>query len=134
MLHQPKVLIADDDVGLLTALAVRLRAAGYAVRTAQDCYQAVQLANRWRPDVIVLDLRMPAGDGCIVQDRIESSRKGLLRVAPVIFLTGERSAQVDAMSACGRAFAVLHKPCDTQTLIGVIEDALHRSPVSTVID
>ncbi len=133
MQGQPRILIADDDRALLTAITARMRAAGFEVRVAEDCYQAVQVANRWQPDVVVLDVRMPAGDGFSVQDRIASIRSGRMRRTPIIFLTGERSARIEAMASSGKAFAVLHKPCRSEELIDTVEAALRESRDKIVI-
>lgn len=116
-----KILIADDDHGLLTSLAVRLRSAGYEVSCAQDGYQAVEQARRTRPDVIILDVHMPAGDGFTVQDRLNKMTD--FAGTPVIYLTGERSEQVRSLVEAHGAVALLFKPFDTGELLATVREA-----------
>lgn len=119
-----RILLADDDRTLLASLSTRLRAAGFEVRCAQDGYQAVQIANRWRPDAAILDINMPAGDGFSVHDRIESLRGGVLKGVPIIYLTGERSTRVSLAAKAHGAFALVHKPYDARELIDTLEAAV----------
>ena len=133
MQHTPRVLIADDDRSLLAAILTRLKNAGFEVQAAQDGYQAVQIASRWRPDVAILDINMPAGDGMSVQERLTTMRGGLLGGVPIIYLTGEHSPRVDAIKRTNQAFAVLHKPCGSEELIETVESALRGTRHSVVI-
>ncbi len=120
----PRILVADDDRTLLTSLSTRLRAAGFEVRCAQDGYQAVHLASRWKPDVAILDINMPAGDGFSVHERMESLRGGGLKGVPIIYLTGERSARVALAAKAHGAFALVHKPYDARELIETLDAAI----------
>jgi len=117
-----KILIADDDHALLTSLAVRLRSEGYEVVCAQDGYQAVEQARRVGPDVIILDVHMPAGDGFTVQDRLDKMSD--FAGTPVIYLTGERSEHVRALVEAHGAFALLLKPFDTGDLLATVREAI----------
>ncbi|MEY3162394.1 MAG: Transcriptional activator protein CzcR [Planctomycetota bacterium] len=116
-----KILIADDDRDLLASLSIRLQAAGYDVCAVQDSYQAVAQARRSAPDVLVLDINMPAGDGFTVQDRVD--RMSTVHHVPVIYLTGERSERVASLTRSKHAFAVLYKPFDTADLLKAIQAA-----------
>jgi len=128
MTGMPKVLVADDDRRLLESLTVRLGNAGFEVRCAQDGYQAVQLASRWRPDVAILDINMPAGDGFSVHDRIKSLRGGILDGVPIIYLTGERSPRIELSAKAHGAFALIHKPYDVASLVETLDAALSGPP------
>jgi two-component system response regulator GlrR len=114
-----KILIADDDRDLLASLSIRLQAAGYEVCAVQDSYQAVAQARRSAPDVLVLDINMPAGDGFTVQDRVD--RMSTVHHVPVIY--GERSERVASLVRSKHAFAVLYKPFDTAELLQAIQAA-----------
>lgn len=83
--NEKLILVADDDKDLVMALAIRLRAAGYTVVTAHDGEGAFDLANKNKPDLIILDVRMPAGGGFSAIDRMKHSLN--TRNIPVIFLT-----------------------------------------------
>jgi DNA-binding response OmpR family regulator len=117
-----KVLIADDDKALLTSLSVRLKAEGYEVVSVQDSYQAVEQACKSWPDVLILDINMPAGDGFTVQERVD--KMAHLHAIPVIYLTGERSVRVAEMAKAQHAFAVMFKPFDTKELLATIRAAV----------
>jgi DNA-binding response OmpR family regulator len=121
-----KILIADDDPALLGSLAIRLRATGYEVICAQDGYQTVSAAKRECPDLILLDVNMPAGDGFTVHQRLGELEETAF--TPVVYLTGSRSEDLsDTVFRMG-ASALVHKPFDTGELLDVIAEALERTP------
>src|ERR1700679_642757 len=72
-----KILIIDDDQHLLMGLTARLEANGYSVVSATDAISAIAVALNEAPDLVILDLGLPAGDGLLVLDRI----KGLADLA-----------------------------------------------------
>ena len=65
-----KILVVEDDQNIALALVVRLRAAGYEVMTAPDAVLAVSMALKHRPDLILLDLLIPGGNGFLVAERV----------------------------------------------------------------
>ncbi|MDH3584334.1 MAG: response regulator [Phycisphaerae bacterium] len=109
-----KILIADDDPDVLKKLAVWLRTEGHDVTVAHDGYQAVEFARRSRPDLMILDIHMPGGDGFSVQDRTE--RLAGLEYIPVIYLTHDRSSSTAELVEQHGAVAVLYKPFSTDDL------------------
>ena len=119
-----KVLIADDSEKLLAALQVQLQAYGFEVTTCTDAYTALARARTDAPDVLVLDIRMPAGDGFSVLERMAKIPE--LRDLPVIYITGDQSVELDLraeqMGACG----LIHKPIVLSALIKMIDSAAHR--------
>ncbi|MBT8484564.1 MAG: response regulator [Phycisphaerales bacterium] len=116
-----KLLIADDDRSLLQALGIRLAAAGYEVIAAVDGYQAVHFAQEHHPDIVVLDIHMPAGDGFSVQERMRKHCE--LHGTPVVYLTGDRTAEVRSMAE-ERGAALVYKPFDTGELLATIKETL----------
>src|SRR5580692_2364852 len=80
-----KILIVDDDPDLRQALRLRLRANHYDTVHAVDEYSAIAQAYKEQPNLIILDLGLPAGDGFIVLDRLQRDDK--LSGIPVIVLT-----------------------------------------------
>jgi hypothetical protein len=83
--RQWKIMIADDDPGLRLALDIRLRANHYKTLSVGDGYSALALAQRERPDLILLDLGLPGASGTAVLERIRASPA--LAPIPVIVLT-----------------------------------------------
>jgi PleD family two-component response regulator len=67
-----KILIIDDDPHLLLGLTPRLAASNYSVVTATDAISAVSVARKEVPDLIILDLGLPGGDGFLVLERIRN--------------------------------------------------------------
>jgi CheY-like chemotaxis protein len=115
------VLLVDDDQTVQLTIGVRLKSMGYTVYTAKDAAMAVSVARNNSPEVIVLDISMPAGDGFMVAERL----KNLVNCAsvPVIFITSsikdnyrERALQLGAVS-------FIQKPFDATQLADAIESA-----------
>lgn len=117
-----KILIADDDQNLLLALSVRLEAEGYDVVRAQDAYQALERTRQTNPDLLLLDINMPAGNGFSVQERIANIDE--LSSTPIIYITGEDSDRVNRTAQELGAFAVVPKPFETEDLLETIRAAM----------
>ncbi len=124
--EKKKILIVDDERDIVKALMIRLQGAGYEVVTAFDGAQGVFMAHKEKPDLIILDIRMPAGDGFSVAQRLKRSIHTF--TIPVIFLTGspEETAEEKAM-ALGARFYV-KKPYDPEELLDAIRRALEEEP------
>src|SRR5438046_10164331 len=84
-LGRAKIMIVDDDPELRMALKMRLRANQYETVSACDGYSAIALAQKERPNLIILDLGLPAGNGYSVLKRLQES--DALSSIPVIVLT-----------------------------------------------
>jgi DNA-binding response OmpR family regulator len=119
------ILVADDDVAFLQALTIRLGSEGYDVVAARDAVQAVGVARRCTPDLLILDVNMPAGDGFTVQQRIQSIDG--MRDVPAINLTGDRSTRASAAARAMQARALLYKPLDTGRLLVTVAEILGAS-------
>jgi len=121
-----RILIVDDERDIVKALTIRLQRAGYEVVTAFDGAQAIFMAYKEKPDLIILDVRMPAGDGFSVAEKLKESSNTV--AIPVIFLTGspEKNSEEKAM-ALGARFYV-KKPYDPEELLDAIERALEKEP------
>ncbi len=115
------ILIADDDLALVQALAIRFKNAGFNVVCGSDSYHALQQAMTARPDLIILDINMPCGDGFTVQQRLQQAAHV---AAPVIYLTGDKSERVVQISKQLGAYALLYKPFEIQQLLATVHQAL----------
>ena len=120
------ILAVDDDLDTLIGLSIRLRAAGYHVLIAGDAANAVHSAVKDSPDLIVLDISMPGGNGFIVLDLLKSD----LATAsiPVIVLTGRDAAATEEKVLAMGAAAFLRKPPDNAALLRAVE--AHTAHVS----
>ena len=86
-----KILVIDDEQGIRNLLDTLLRRKGYDVVLAESGRQGLELFRRERPDVIVLDLKMPEMDGLTVLRQIKNLDPG----KPVIILTGAGTADAE---------------------------------------
>ena len=102
---QPKILIVDDDADHRRGLNLRLRANHYDTAFAADAMQAVSAARKDRPDLVLLDLSLPGGDGIVVMERFRANAE--LSVIPVIVITGRDPLVNRATRARGRRRGVL---------------------------
>ena len=121
-MNPKKILVVDDDPEMRLALTIRLRANNYDVCVAVDGVSAVSEARKQMPDVILLDLGLPAGDGFTVLERLKALDS--LAHIPVIVVSGRnRAANQDrALNAQARAF--LQKPVKNAELLAMIEKVL----------
>jgi CheY-like chemotaxis protein len=88
----PTILIADDDRELVQVLALRCRALGVRVTCAHDALTALNLMQPSMPDLICLDVNMPAGNGISVCEMLASEPKW--SKTPVIILTGRTDPEI----------------------------------------
>ncbi len=119
------ILVADDDKDLVTALSIRLRAAGYAVVGAHDGDEAYEVAHESKPDLIILDVRMPAGGGFASIDKIKHSLT--TRSIPVIFLTAFDDEEMREEARRQGAVGFFRKPFDDAEFMGAIRNVLSKS-------
>ena len=120
-----KILIVDDDADLRQALRLRLRANRYETVTAGDGYSAIAQAYKEHPNLIILDLGLPAGDGFVVLDRLQKDDK--LSNIPVIVLTARDPQSTESLVLQSGAAAFFQKPADNTELLGVIRATLSQA-------
>jgi len=120
--HQ--ILIVDDDEDILNFLGYNVTNAGYQILTASNGVEALELATKHKPDLILLDLMMPGMDGIEVCTELRQ-RKGHYQPL-IVFLTAraEDYSQVAALEAGGDDYVV--KPIRPRLLISKIESILRR--------
>jgi DNA-binding response OmpR family regulator len=119
-----KILIVDDDADLRQALKLRLRANHYETVHAGDGYSAIALAHKEQPNLIILDLGLPAGDGFVVLDRLQKDDK--LSTIPVIVLTARDAQSSEQRALKAGATAFFQKPADNAELLEVIRATLPK--------
>ena len=124
-MNRTKIMIVDDDPELRTALKVRLRANHYDTVSACDGYSAIALAQKEHPNLILLDLGLPAGDGYEVLKRLQDSDH--LSHIPVIVLTARDPQANEDRSLEAGAAAFFQKPADNHELLDVIQATLRNA-------
>ncbi len=117
-----KILIVDDDPVIVRILHPHLRTAGYQVIAAADAMQGVQMAMKERPDLILLDLQMPAGGGAGVFESL--SKNVHTALIPIIFVTANRDGEVREACLASGAADFVNKPIDPSDLLVRIRRAL----------
>ena len=120
-----KILIIEDDKDLLRGLNLRLRATGYNTVFASDAVSAISVARKEEPDVIILDIGLPCGDGFTVIQRLTSLAP--TSATPIIIITGRDPSTNKQRALRAGAVAFLHKPFDNEELLATIQKALGES-------
>jgi DNA-binding response OmpR family regulator len=115
-------MVVDDDPDLRLALSVRLRANNFDTVNVCDGYSALAMALKETPNLIILDLGLPAGDGFAVLKQVKQF-PALSRV-PVIVLTGRDPGGNERRSLESGAVAFFQKPADEAELMEVIRTNL----------
>jgi CheY-like chemotaxis protein len=123
-----KILVVDDNEIVLKTISLKLQAAGYHVLTAMDGSDAVSLARREMPDLILLDISFPADVGGVPWDgfrimewfhRLDSARK-----IPVIIMTSSDDPKTKERATAAGAVAFFHKPLEHDYLLRVVRATL----------
>ncbi len=117
-----KILIIEDDPNLRRGMNLRLRAHGYETALAEDGVSAVVVARAERPDLALVDIGLPGGDGFSVMRRLQSlaSTAGM----PMIVITGRDPLTAWPNAEALGAMTLLQKPVDTAKLFATIAEAL----------
>lgn len=123
-----RVLVVDDEASLTELLSMALRYEGWEVRSAGDAASAVLSARDFRPDAVVLDVRMPDMDGSAVLGRL---RRELPQV-PVLFLTGGDGVEerIAGLTAGGDDYVT--KPFSLEDVVARLRGLIRRSGVAAV--
>jgi AmiR/NasT family two-component response regulator len=120
--QRPRVLIAEDEALIRLDLAEMLREEGYqVVGEAGDGQEAVELAESLKPDLVIMDVKMPRRDGIDAAAEIAAKR-----IAPVVVLTAFSQRDLVEKARDAGAMAYLVKPFSISDLVPAIEVALSR--------
>ncbi len=120
---QGKILLVDDDPGLLRLLSIRLRAEGYEVEAVESAHKALAALGRFTPDLVITDLRMDKMDGIGLLKELQTRSPGLR----VVIITAHGTIP-DAVTATQHgAFGFLTKPIDKEELMSLVDRALKVS-------
>jgi len=121
--RKARILVVDDDPGLLRLLTIRLRAENYEVEPMENGVQALAAASRFRPDLVISDLRMDQLDGIGLLKELQIRWPGL----KVILLTAHGTIPDAVQATQMGAFGFLTKPVEKQELLAQVQKALKIS-------
>lgn len=120
-LMKKKILVVDDEAGLLKMTLLRLDRSGYEVFGAADGQEALDLARQKVPDLIILDVFLPKVNGVEVAKILK--RDSMLKYIPIIFISAA-AENLEAMVQESGVEGFLPKPFETKALLGMIEKYL----------
>lgn len=119
-----RILLVEDDKAIAQALKVRLLHEGYEVFIAQDAVSAISVAREALPDVALLDINMPGGNGFDVARRIDRTIGGVGK----IFMTASKEPGLRQQALDVGAVAFVEKPFTAEDLKTAIEAAIEQKP------
>jgi two-component system response regulator GlrR len=128
--RKARILVVDDDPGLLRLLTIRLRAENYEVEAVESAAAALAACTRFRPDLVITDLRMDQMDGIGLLKELQSRWPGL----KVIILTAHGTIPDAVHATQSGAFGFLTKPVDKQDLLDNVQKALKVSGFAQVAE
>lgn len=117
-----RILVVDDDSGIRALLSKYLQRQGYETILAQDGLEAVEIAKKTHPDLIILDVVMPRMDGFRTARLIKCYKP--LSGIPIVFLTAKDAEKEIAMAQQARAEVYITKPFDVHQVFLIVEELL----------
>jgi two-component system response regulator GlrR len=125
-----RILIVDDDPRLLRLLSIRLSAEGYDIVALESAAEALAALPRFRPDLVITDLRMENMDGIGLLKEIQRQRPGLC----VLLLTAHGTIPDAVEATQSGAFGFLTKPIDKEQLLDYVQRAMKISGLTKTVD
>jgi len=124
-----KILVVEDDADVRLGYHVLLKANHYEALFATDALSAISEARKHQPDLIILDLGLPAGDGFIVLERLQAITP--LALIPVVVVSARdlRGNRERALKAGAKAF--VQKPWNDSELLAIIGQQLGQPELPT---
>ena len=123
-----KILVVDDNEIVIKSITLKLQGAGYQLITAMDGSEAVAMARKEKPDLILLDISFPADVGSVPWDgfrimewfhRLDAAKK-----IPIIIITGSEDPKFRDRATAAGAVAFFQKPIEHDYLLKVIRATL----------
>lgn len=120
-----KIMVVDDESGILTLMEIALRRKGFSVMTANDAEKALALLTKEKPDLIILDVMMPGISGLELCEQLRSLPE-TARI-PVIMLSARYDAEAIQRGLAAGADDYVQKTSSPSALIGKIQTLLTRN-------
>jgi len=123
MNNSQRILVVDDDPGVLRLLSIRLKSRGYDVATAESGEEALSNVGGFRPHLVITDLRMDGMDGLTLFQHLRRQHPSM----PVIILTAHGSIPDAVEATRNGVFGFVTKPFEAPSLLQQVESALRLS-------
>src|SRR3712207_1587635 len=117
-----RVLVVDDEQGIRGALGQLLEFEGYEVRTAANAVDGITEFERWKPQLVFLDVKMGGVDGIEALKRM----KGIEPGATIVMISGHATIQTAVEATQLGAYDILEKPLDTDRILVTLRNALQH--------
>jgi two-component system, OmpR family, alkaline phosphatase synthesis response regulator PhoP len=124
MSRSEKILVVDDEEDILEILKYNLEKEGYTVKTAVDGISAIQIAEQFEPNLIILDIMMPGMDGIEVCQKLRSMPKFATTIIAFLTARNEAFTQISALDSGGDDF--INKPIKPNVFKSRIAALLRR--------
>ena len=116
------ILIIEDDRKIAMALTLRIKSAGYEATTAYDALTGLNAAVKNPPDLVLLDICLPAGDGFALSKKIQTLFPA---PTPIIFITASKQPGFRQKANELGAAGYFEKPYESEELLAAIQNALN---------
>ncbi len=129
MEEKASILIVDDDTSLCKSMSLVLRHKGYAVGTAADGPEAIEMVRERSFDMVFLDIKMPVMDGVETHRRIKEIRPD----AMVMMMTAYTVEELVKQALQDGAYGIIYKPLDMEKVIAIIEESMESTEGALIL-
>ena len=123
-----KILVVDDEPNIVKMICSRLAANNYEFIVAYDGVQAVEKAHKEKPNLIILDIKLPAGEGISVYEYLKKSAE--TAIIPVIFITAYPEKDIKKKVLAMGANDFIAKPFKADVMLAKVKEALEKQNIS----
>ena len=119
-----KILVVEDDQDIRRLLDLELEAEGFERAFAHDAVTATTIARKEQPELVILDLGLPGGDGFLVIERMRALRD--LEMIPIVVVTARTTPEARERAEAAGVAAFFEKPFDADEVLTKVKEILDR--------
>lgn len=121
--NEPRILVVEDDNDTCAFFHKVFKRRGWITEFAVDGLSAISQARKFKPDVVVLDIGLPAGDGFSVIQRLKSNVS--FSLIPIVVVSSRSPVATEERVLALGARAFLQKPVDADRIVALVDEILH---------